>query len=156
MRVLVCGGRNHDVQSVLNGLDELEILRGPIRVIIHGASGNTDYAAGRWAMLQGIKVHTFKAAGPIRNQRMIDEGKPDLVVAFTGGYGTADMTRRAIDAGIEVIKVFDDRLTVDQQDEYEERSAIMQFDACMTKEQAESEAMKRIKERERGNGNKQV
>jgi hypothetical protein len=34
------------------------------------------------------------AAGPIRNQRMLDWG-PDLVVAFAGGKGTADMVRRA-------------------------------------------------------------
>jgi hypothetical protein len=30
-------------------------------------------------------------AGHIRNQRMIDEGKPDAAVAFPGGTGTADM-----------------------------------------------------------------
>lgn len=43
-----------------------------------------------------------KAAGPIRNQRMLDEGKPDLVVAFPGGRGTADMVRRAKAAGVPV------------------------------------------------------
>ena len=36
---------------------------------------------------------------------MLDEGKPDLVVAFPGGKGTADMTRRAREAGIEAIEV---------------------------------------------------
>jgi hypothetical protein len=43
------------------------------------------------------------AAGPIRNQRMLDWG-PDLVVAFSGGKGTADMVRRARAAGVEVIE----------------------------------------------------
>ena len=33
---------------------------------------------------------------------MIDEHKPDLVLAFPGGRGTADMIKRAIAAGIEV------------------------------------------------------
>ena len=33
------------------------------------------------------------AAGPIRNQRMLDHGKPDIVVAFPGGSGTADMVK---------------------------------------------------------------
>lgn len=44
-------------------------------------------------------------AGPDRNQRMIDEGRPDLVVAFPGGRGTADMIRRATEAGIEVFRI---------------------------------------------------
>jgi hypothetical protein len=33
---------------------------------------------------------------------MIDEGKPDLVIAFPGGRGAADMVSRAIKAGIRV------------------------------------------------------
>ena len=49
-----------------------------------------------------INVH-----GHIRNQQMIDEGKPDLVVAFKGGTGTADMTRRAKKHNIKVIEVKD-------------------------------------------------
>jgi formate dehydrogenase assembly factor FdhD len=36
---------------------------------------------------------------------MLDEGKPDLVIAFTGGRGTTDMVTRAKNAGIEVIEV---------------------------------------------------
>ena len=49
-----------------------------------------------------INVH-----GHIRNQQMIDEGKPDLVVAFKGGTGTADMVRRAKKHNIKVIEVKD-------------------------------------------------
>ena len=44
------------------------------------------------------------SAGPIRNQKMIDEGKPDLVFAFPGGRGTTDMIRRAAVAGIRVVR----------------------------------------------------
>ncbi len=36
---------------------------------------------------------------------MIDEGKPDLVIAFPGRRGTADMKARALKAGIAVIEV---------------------------------------------------
>ncbi len=45
-----------------------------------------------------------RAAGPIRNQQMLDEGKPDLVLAFwkNKSRGTADMIRRARKAGVEV------------------------------------------------------
>jgi hypothetical protein len=50
-----------------------------------------------------------KAAGPLRNQRMLSEGKPDLVVAFhdylAGSKGTKDMTQRALTAGLPVVVV---------------------------------------------------
>jgi Lhr-like helicase len=36
---------------------------------------------------------------------MIDEGKPDLVIAFPGGRGTADMVGRARKAGIRVVEI---------------------------------------------------
>ena len=44
-----------------------------------------------------------RKAGPIRNQQMLDEGRPSLVVAFPGGRGMADMVRRARNAGVEAI-----------------------------------------------------
>jgi hypothetical protein len=43
-----------------------------------------------------------RAAGPIRNAKMLIEGKPDYVIAFPGGYGTLDMKKKAIKAGLEV------------------------------------------------------
>ena len=36
---------------------------------------------------------------------MLDEGRPDFVVAFPGGRGTADMCRRAREAGLEVVEI---------------------------------------------------
>lgn len=48
--------------------------------------------------------------GPMRNQRMLDEARPQVVIAFPGGSGTADMVdkvRAAIRGGmkIELIEV---------------------------------------------------
>lgn len=85
----------------------------PVTCLIEGGALGADRLARRWAYtVGGITVETFpadwgahgKAAGPIRNQRMIDEGKPDVVLAFPGGRGTADMIRRAEAAGIRVIR----------------------------------------------------
>lgn len=81
--------------------------------IISGMATGADSVAVDWAVTNWLKVHKFpadwkthgKAAGHIRNQQMIDEGKPDLVVAFPGGKGTADMVKRAKKAGIKVIEV---------------------------------------------------
>jgi predicted Rossmann-fold nucleotide-binding protein len=108
MRVLVCGGREYGaynkVAATLEGLSPSIIIQG-------GASG-ADQLALSWARQNRVVTRTFhadwethgKAAGPIRNQKMLDEGKPDLVVAFPGGRGTADMVRRAHEAGIRVIE----------------------------------------------------
>lgn len=132
MRVLVCGGRDfgevplgcpaesryhyekiaHAQRRLLfDTLDALKIDQG-VSVIIHGAARGADSEAGHWARRQMIAEEPYradwrrdgKAAGPIRNQQMIDEGKPDLVIAFPGGRGTADMVRRAEKAGIKVIR----------------------------------------------------
>jgi len=113
MRVLVCGGRDFDDESaVVNYLFRIDDER-PITSIIHGGAHGADALGGKTAQLLQVPCHVFpanwkrdgKAAGPLRNQRMIDEGKPDLVVAFKGGRGTADMVRRAKLAGIEVEEV---------------------------------------------------
>ena len=82
-------------------------------VIISGAAGGVDTSAIDWAVVNWVEWEEYpanwekdgKAAGPIRNQQMLDEGKPDKVLAIRGGKGTADMVRRAKKAGIPVIEV---------------------------------------------------
>lgn len=113
MRVLVCGGRDYvDREALAACLADLRQARG-ITVLIAGGARGADTMAEEWALAQRIPCEVFMAdweglgpkAGPIRNQRMLDEGKPDLVVAFPGGRGTADMVRRAREAGVEVIEI---------------------------------------------------
>lgn len=95
MRLLVCGGRDYDdIATLHRKLQALHDLR-PISVLIHGAAMGADSMAGSWARHRGIPEHPYpadwtkhrKAAGPIRNQQMLDEGKPDLVIAFPWRYG---------------------------------------------------------------------
>ena len=45
-----------------------------------------------------------KMAGHIRNQQMLDEGKPDIAVGFPGGNGTKDMIKRLEKNKIKLIK----------------------------------------------------
>jgi predicted Rossmann-fold nucleotide-binding protein len=110
MRVLVCGGRDYrNVSAVRHALDVLHARRG-ITLIIEGGATGADQLAREWAQRRCIEFKTFdadwkalgKRAGPLRNQRMINEGKPDGAVAFPGGRGTADMIRRAEAAGLKV------------------------------------------------------
>lgn len=112
MRVLVCGDRNWvDYDLVVEKL--LSIGDGP-HIIIDGAARGADSCGNRAAINLGWPYVRFpanwnkynRAAGPIRNQQMLDEGKPDLVLAFhddiNGSLGTADMVRRARRAGVKV------------------------------------------------------
>jgi hypothetical protein len=111
MRVLVCGGRTFD-----NALDLERALRphqDRIMLLIHGGQTGADQLAGLWAQRRGIPVQEFKAdwktlgkaAGPIRNQKMLSEGKPDMVIAFPGSTGTADMVKKAKKAGVPVWEI---------------------------------------------------
>jgi predicted Rossmann-fold nucleotide-binding protein len=113
MRLLVCGGRDYsDYLKVQVTLDSLR-KEMPIDLMIQGGASGADSLAARWAKKNSIACLTFmamwrkhgKAAGPIRNQQMIEEGKPDLVIAFPGGHGTDDMVWRALQAGIPVRRI---------------------------------------------------
>jgi hypothetical protein len=81
-------------------------------VIIEGGARGADTMARKWAANWGCDCITEKAdwdkygrkAGPIRNREMMKH-KPDLVVAFPGGAGTADMIEVAEAAGVTVRKV---------------------------------------------------
>lgn len=95
IRLLVCGGRTYDE---LRTLSKEMSANHPIAVVIHGGASGADRLAARWADVNNIQTIVFPAnwkqgrkAGPIRNQFMLDESKPDLVLAFPGGPGTADM-----------------------------------------------------------------
>ena len=48
-----------------------------------------------------------KGAGPVRNQLMLDEGKPDLIIAFPmqSSRGTRDMINRGLMEVVEVIVI---------------------------------------------------
>jgi hypothetical protein len=111
MRLLVCGGRDFsDTESAYKVLDAMHRALG-IDVLIEGNARGADRIAGYWARRNGVANLKFpadwgahgKAAGPIRNQQMLDEGKPTHILAFPGGRGTADMVRRAKGAGLQVI-----------------------------------------------------
>lgn len=112
MRVLVCGGRAFtDRERLRSALDRIA-SDARIDVVIHGDAAGADRLAGEWARLSGIRELAFpadwerhgRAAGPIRNRRMLVESEPDLVVAFPGGRGTANMMRQARAAGVPVLE----------------------------------------------------
>lgn len=110
MRVLVCGGRDYkDRERMFQILDALS----DVDCIIEGGARGADSLAGEWADARSVALEVYpadwnvhgKSAGHIRNQQMLDEGKPDLVIAFPGGRGTANMVLRAEQACVRVALV---------------------------------------------------
>lgn len=110
MKVLVFGSRKWlDQQSV-----ERELTGFPVgTIIVHGAAQGADTIAGYVAKRLGLEVRSYpanwskdgKAAGPIRNQRMLDSEHPDKdrmaldqAICFHEdpnlGKGSADMAAR--------------------------------------------------------------
>ena len=95
-----------------------------VRDIVHGACGwklgdsdvsklrGADRLADGYGFMYRVPVIRVPAdwdryglsAGPRRNKLMVDM-KPDVLVAFPGGNGTASMVGLAADAGIETIIV---------------------------------------------------
>ena len=113
MRVVVCGGRDYNTDAgwnhVMQVLGDLH-AETPIDTVIEGGARGADFLGGCWAEMHKVKRVTVpadwathgKAAGPIRNRRMLTDFHPDLVVAFPGGKGTADMVRQARELGVRV------------------------------------------------------
>lgn len=115
MRVLVCGGRDYNGDEPWNHvMDVLGRLHDetPLTAIIEGGARGADLLGRIWADMHKVKNVTVpadwakhgKAAGPIRNKRMLTDFHPDLVVAFPGGRGAEDMVRQAERAGVRVMR----------------------------------------------------
>jgi predicted Rossmann-fold nucleotide-binding protein len=112
-RVLVCGGRDYaDYNKLYDAIFAWDATHS-IALVINGGASGADEIARKWAESTGKRCVSYpakweehgRAAGPIRNQLMLDKEKPDVVIAAPGGRGTADMVKRARAAGVKVIEV---------------------------------------------------
>lgn len=121
MRVLFCGDRawedSKPIVTIMRGLKVQATLRDDDLVIIEGEARGADALARNVANALRVRVEPYpaqwethgKAAGPIRNQQMLDVGCPQLVYAFhdfiLNSRGTKDMCLRAAKAGLPVYVV---------------------------------------------------
>lgn len=114
MKILVCGSRdysanlNNRVVQVLNN----HLYRYVQLIIIQGGATGVDDIARMWAENHHVPCFTYPAewslgpsAGPKRNKYMLNSSKPDLVLAFPGGKGTANMVSLAKKGGYRVEEV---------------------------------------------------
>jgi hypothetical protein len=113
VKILVCGDRNwKETDTIFNWLAKFH----KSSTIIHGNARGADTIGGKIAEKLGMLVLPYpanwekygKAAGPIRNQQMLDS-KPDLVLAFhsdlKNSKGTKDMVQRALMDNIDVFVI---------------------------------------------------
>ena len=113
-RVLICGDRNWtNFQVIADTLSKVYAENG-VEVVIEGGAKGADTMGAQAAALLGIPVLMFpaqwmqygKQAGPIRNRKLLTEGKPTLVLAFhnyiENSKGTKDMVNAAKKAMVDV------------------------------------------------------
>jgi hypothetical protein len=117
-RVLVCGGRDYDNRDRLFGVLDKALraatLAGKAFTLVHGGARGADSLSGLWAttrQVSDVRVYQAdwdahkKAAGPIRNKKMLTESQPHVIIAFKGGSGTAHMMKIGREAGVPVYEV---------------------------------------------------
>ncbi len=116
MVVVVTGGRWYKHRERLFEVLDAFHAATPIVRLAHGAATGADAFADDWARLRGVPVVAYpvldadwmalgKRAGNERNARMIESERPDIVIAFPGGKGTADAVRTAERRHIDVMAV---------------------------------------------------
>lgn len=110
MTVLVCGSRKFNDQNLVNKV--LNSLPVKITRLVNGASKGVDKLSSLWAKQNNIELKEYpanwslgKKAGPLRNSKMISSEKIDLVIAFPGANGTANMILQSTKASIDVLIV---------------------------------------------------
>lgn len=112
MKVVVTGGRDYSNRmQVFLALDKINKDQS-ITMLAHGGAKGADEWAHEWAEARKVECRPYhanweryhKGAGPKRNTLMLENFKPDLVLAFPGGTGTEDCVSKAILMKIPVIK----------------------------------------------------
>jgi hypothetical protein len=115
MIVLITGDRDYRNQREMWAVLDRVHAQQPFSYLVHGDQSGADQMSHRWAKKRGVPPVAMEAlrdvegpdAGPIRNGRMLEFAKPYLVIAFSGGRGTNNMIKQAVDKGIPVIDVED-------------------------------------------------
>lgn len=109
IRIAITGGRSFDNKEQVAKV--LCRLQGRNVILAHGGATGADDLCKQYAVKMGWKVVEYKAdwarhgksAGPIRNAWLLDDFKPDYLIAFAGGTGTFSMINLALDRKIKVI-----------------------------------------------------
>ncbi|TVQ52866.1 MAG: DUF2493 domain-containing protein [Rhodobacteraceae bacterium] len=111
MRLLVTGGRHLDDAALIRrALDGVHATV-EITVLIHGGHAAMGAILEDWARERCVHVLRYpanwraygKKAEAIRNAFMLEDSRPDFVLALPGGADTRDLVRRALDRRLPVL-----------------------------------------------------
>lgn len=114
MKILVCGGRDYNnysfIKYVLDNINK-KLIPHTITCIVHGGARGADSLAGKWAKENNIYCQVYeaewdkygKSAGIKRNEKMLKNSDPNLVVAFSGGRGTNHMVEHSLKKNYKVL-----------------------------------------------------
>lgn len=120
MRILVCGSRKWTEEEPIRAALQKYT---PTDTVITGGCSGADTIAHKIAVELKLQTEVYPvssadwkkygpAAGPIRNQRMLKEGKPNIVLAFPkkgeANKGTKNMIELAEKAKVPVAKYMGD------------------------------------------------
>jgi len=129
-RLLVCGSRDWQDKKIISEALDAALAEHPDLVLIEGEAPGADRIAAQWAEENGLatagRLLRYKAhwrhskdcprdctevqglgAGPIRNRRMLREGKPTAIYAFhpklMQSAGTLNMCYQAAAEAVPVV-----------------------------------------------------
>jgi len=116
MKICVTGGRDYSnkefVEKVFN------LLGNRIEHVGVGCATGLDALVRDYTISNNLSREVFNAdwtglgrsAGPIRNEKMLRDTKPDYLFVFPGGRGTQDCKSKAIFLGIKIIDLSEENL----------------------------------------------
>ncbi len=111
MRLLISGGRHFDDAAVI--LSELNRIHAeyPVTVLIHGGLPALGSSAEDWARQNDIHIVRYpanwsllgKQADAKRNRFMLEDSRPDALLAFPGGRHLQELVQQARAQNIPVV-----------------------------------------------------
>ena len=111
LRLLVCGGRHFDdLTMVEEWLERIHALR-PVSVLIHGGLPGLGLALENWARRNDVRLIRYPSNFSLgkrgdfeRDDFMLEDGRPDALLAFPGGVRTARLLDRAKGLGLDTLQ----------------------------------------------------
>lgn len=113
MRVIIAGSRHlwaldHEIQSLI------DLLPAKPTLILSGGARGIDTAGERWARRRGVEVACCEAnwgehgvaAGPIRNQQMVDNADALVLIWDGKSRGSRDVLTRAQEKKLVIVEKF--------------------------------------------------
>ena len=110
MRLLLAGGRHLKDATLIRKALSLIHIRTPICVLIHGGHVALGNIVEDWARDRDIHILRYpanwrlpgKRAEGVRNDFMLSDSRPDMVLALPGGDDTRALIAKALARGVPV------------------------------------------------------